>query len=48
VHLSTARLVLRDFESHDVASLAEYHADPRYLEYYDAPPDTERIVVDVE
>jgi ribosomal-protein-alanine N-acetyltransferase len=46
--LRTPRLTLRDFEPTDVASLAEYHSDPRYLEHYDTPPDTEQIVADAQ
>ena len=46
--LSTPRLTLRDFEPADVASLASYHSDPRYLEHYDTPPDTEQIVSDAQ
>ncbi len=46
--LRTPRLTLREFEPTDVASLASYHSDPRYLEHYDTPPDTEQIVADAQ
>jgi ribosomal-protein-alanine N-acetyltransferase len=46
--LRTPRLTLRDFDSSDVAELAQYHSDARYLEHYDAPPDTEQIVADAQ
>jgi ribosomal-protein-alanine N-acetyltransferase len=46
--LRTPRLTLRDFEPADVDALAEYHADPRYLEHYDTPPDTQQIVADAQ
>jgi ribosomal-protein-alanine N-acetyltransferase len=46
--LRTSRLILRDFEPTDVASLAAYHSDPQYLEHYETPPDTGQIVADAQ
>ncbi|MEE2664172.1 MAG: GNAT family N-acetyltransferase [Myxococcota bacterium] len=41
--LTTARLTLREVESRDIAVLASYQSDPRYLEHYPERPDAERI-----
>jgi RimJ/RimL family protein N-acetyltransferase len=44
MHLTTQRLVLREFDEHDYPALLAYQSDPRYLEYY---PWTERQPEDV-
>jgi RimJ/RimL family protein N-acetyltransferase len=44
MHLTTRRLVLREFVERDYQALLAYQSDPRYLEYY---PWTERQSEDV-
>jgi RimJ/RimL family protein N-acetyltransferase len=44
MHLTTPRLVLREAEIKDVAALAAYQRDPRYLEHYLEVPDAGAIV----
>ena len=42
--ISTGRLLLRDANSTDALSLAEYQSDQSYLKCYDSPPDAEALV----
>ncbi|MDH3592126.1 MAG: GNAT family N-acetyltransferase [Planctomycetota bacterium] len=42
--LTTARLVLRDPSPADAVALAAYQDDPRYLEHYPEPPDSDAII----
>ena len=46
MQLKTPRLSLREAEIEDVAALAPYQRDPRYLEHYLEVPDAGAIVAD--
>ncbi|AGC43023.1 GCN5-like N-acetyltransferase [Myxococcus stipitatus DSM 14675] len=41
MRLRTERLILRDFQREDTATVLAYQSKPAYLEHYERPPPTE-------